>query len=177
MRRSLIFLIASAGFKSEAYSSAEELLSAYDPRWPGCILLDIRMNGMGGLELAEAPELGDTLNCGDHHLGLLPDDAPRWSEPSRPGAVDVLEKPFQDEALLERVRAAVERDRQARQTGTQLTSRIASLSNRQREVMQLLLTGKGTKEIARDMGISTKTLEKHPYHRRDEDGRREASSS
>ena len=159
VRKSLSLLIASAGFEAETYTSGEELLSAYDPRWPGCILLDIRMSGMGGLELqAELQARGIRIPI-IIISGFA--DVASVVRAVKNGAVDVLEKPFQDEALLERVRAAVERDRQDRQSGAQLTSRIASLSTRQREVMQLLLAGKGTKEIARDLGISTKTLEKH----------------
>jgi two-component system, LuxR family, response regulator FixJ len=159
VRKSLSFLIASAGFQAETYSSAEELLAAYDPRWPGCILLDIRMDGMGGLELQSELQTRGIRIPVIIISGFA--DVPSVVRAVKNGAVDVLEKPFQDEALLERVQAAIERDRQGRQTGTQLTTRIASLSTRQREVMQLLLTGKGTKEIARDLGISTKTLEKH----------------
>jgi two-component system response regulator FixJ len=159
VRRSLSLLIASAGFKAETYASAEALLSAYDPRWPGCILLDIRMSGMGGLELQSEFQARGIRIPIIIVSGFA--DVTSVVRAVKNGAVDVLEKPFKDEDLLQRVQAAIERDRQDRQTGAQLTSRIASLSNRQREVMQLLLTGKGTKEIARDLGISTKTLEKH----------------
>ncbi len=159
VRRSLSLLVGSAGFKAETYASGEALLAAYDPRWPGCILLNIRMSGMGGLELqAELQALGIRIPI-IIISGFA--DVPSVVQAVKNGAVDVLEKPFQDEDLLQRVQAAIERDRHDRQTGAQLTSRIASLSTRQREVMQLLLTGKGTKEIARDLGISTKTLEKH----------------
>ena len=159
MRKSLSMLVGSAGFKAEAYASAEELLAAYDPRWPGCILLDIRMDGMGGLELQSELQARDIRTPVIIISGFA--DVPSVVRAVKNGAIDVLEKPFQDEALLELVGSAIERDRQARQSGTQLTARIASLSPRQREVMQLLLTGKGTKEIAHMMGISAKTLEKH----------------
>jgi FixJ family two-component response regulator len=159
MRKSLSMLVASAGFKAETFASAEEWLAAYDPRWPGCILLDIQMNGMGGLELQSELQARDIRIPVIIISGFA--DVPSVVRAVKNGAVDVLEKPFQDEALLELVGSAIERDRQSRQSGSQLTTRIASLSPRQREVMQLLLTGKGTKEIAHVMGISTKTLEKH----------------
>jgi FixJ family two-component response regulator len=159
MRRSLAFLLNGAGLHAETFASAEALLAGFDPRRPGCILLDLRMSGMDGLQLQQ------TLHTRGIRLPVIIisgfADIPSVVQAVKNGAIDVLEKPFERELLLERVRGAIERDLRDRHEHAERTTRLAKLSNRQREVMQRLLSGKGTKQIAHDMGISTKTLEKH----------------
>ena len=159
VRDSLGFLLRSAGLQSQSFASAEEFLSAYEARQPGCVVLDVRMNGLSGIELqAEMSARGIPLPV---IIVTGYADVPTVVQAVRGGAVDVLEKPYDDGTLLERVQQAIDTDRRHRYEGDQLSARMASLSDRQREVMRMLLAGKGTKEIARDLGISPKTVEKH----------------
>jgi two-component system response regulator FixJ len=159
LRKSLSFLIAGAGFAAETYATAEAMLADYDPQRPGCVLLDLRMGGMDGLQLQaelQAREIQIPVIIISRYA-----DVPSVVQAVKNGAIDVIEKPFKSEVLLERVRSAIERDLQLRQENAKLTAHLASLSSRQREVMHLLTTGRGTKQIAHDLGISAKTVEKH----------------
>jgi RNA polymerase sigma factor (sigma-70 family) len=159
LRSSLCALMKIAQLACECFKSAEEFLQACDPGRSGCILLDLRMAGMGGLELQRELALrGFTLPV---IIVSGYADVPAVVQAVRSGAVDVLEKPFSDEKLLELVKTVVERDVESRRAETRLAAGLAALSPRQREVMRLLLAGKGTKEIARELKISTKTVEKH----------------
>ena len=171
VRRSLSFLIASAGLKAETFASAEELLAAYDPRWPGCILLDIRMDGMGGLELQSELQARGIRIPIIIISGFA--DVPSVVRAVKNGAVDVLEKPFQDEALLERVQAAIQRDLQSRQTG-----RAAHGSHRQ-PVKSTARSHANVADRQRHQGNCPRFGHQHQdagkasCHRAFEDGRRE----
>jgi two-component system response regulator DctR len=158
-RESLSAVAQTAGFPAESYGSAEAFLNAYQPTWPGCLVIDVRMDGMNGLELQhelstrgiQAPAIMITGHA----------DLPTVVKSVKAGAFDFVEKPIEPNDLVDLVRRAIDHDRENRTTDSQRSTRLAGLSSRQREVMHMLLDGKGTKEIARDLGISPKTVEKH----------------
>jgi two-component system, LuxR family, response regulator FixJ len=161
VRDSLGFLLKSVGLPISRHVSAQEFLAAYTGK-PGCLLLDICMPGMSGLELQR-----HLNSCGV----MIPvvfitgrGDIPVAVEAMRQGAFDFLEKPFNDQDLIDRVRHALEEDAENRRRLSE-TSRIPrhleSLTAREREVLQLVSTGKLNKVIAADLGVSRRTIEVH----------------
>jgi RNA polymerase sigma factor (sigma-70 family) len=160
VRDSLALLLNFRGFRCRGFSSAEACLAAWSPDWRGCLLLDLRMGGMDGLALQQAlSERGSRLPVvfltghGDiaHARAAL-----------KAGAVDFLEKPYAEDALLEAVREAVARD--ARQHAVQshseeIAARMARLSERERQVMELTVAGKPNRDIAALLEISPRTVE------------------
>jgi FixJ family two-component response regulator len=160
LQSALRAFLTNAGLRAEAFSTAEQFLSAYVPGSPGCLLVDLRLKvGMSGLELLN--EIGNRrldlpVVVLSGHL-----DVPSTVLLMRAGAMDVIEKPFDADNLLERLRAGLEQNLASRQERSNLGERMANLSAREREVMHLLVAAKGTKQIARDLGISPKTVEKH----------------
>jgi two-component system, LuxR family, response regulator FixJ len=159
---SLRFLLESNGLFVEVFSSASAFLRDYDKIRPGCLLLDLSMPGMDGLELQSvlrerAPELPIIFVTGQGTV-------PNCVQALKAGAVDFLEKPLCSDILLERVRAALEtgriyRSQQDRRS--QLQTRVRDLTEREREVMQLLRSGHDMKSIARKLRISFQTVAKH----------------
>lgn len=162
MRTSLALLLKSAGYRAETYGSAEEFLECYNPSLPGCLILDLCMDGMSGLDLQqEFSRRGIRL---PHIIISGFAEVPSVVQAMKRGAMDVLEKPFRDEVLLQRVREAMQQDERRRRAATEVAhirSRLQRLSDREREVMQLLVEGKHTKTIARQLGISPKTVHAH----------------
>jgi RNA polymerase sigma factor (sigma-70 family) len=162
MRESLALLLQEAGLRVRTFSSAPELLEAYEVTEPGCLVLDLRMPGMTGLELQEALlEMGSALP-----IIFLSGfgDIPTTVRAIKGGAVDFLEKPVTAEALVARVRhtLAEERRHRGRRAEEQMIRRsYASLSPREREVMVLATKGLANKEIARHLEISPRTVENH----------------
>jgi two-component system response regulator FixJ len=158
VRRSLEQLLESAGFRSVIYETAPGFLDAAPTLTAGCVLLDIRMPEMDGLELQAR------LN----RLGFRPSvivmtghgDVQTAVRAMKAGAVDFIEKPFDDERLIAAIEAAlagsgqVSRDREA-------AERIATLSRREREVLDALVAGRQSKVIAHDLGLSVRTVEVH----------------
>lgn len=159
LRRSLEVLVRQSGLAARGFVSAEDFLAKVDARQPGCLVLDLKMPGMSGLDLL------DQLRRSGYTLPVILvtgfADVPTAVRAIKQGAIDVVEKPYDPDDLLDRIRAMIDSDRQQRFTGSRMSTRLASLSGRQREVMQLLLAGKSTKEIAVDLNISPKTVEKH----------------
>ena len=162
VRKSLCALLKSAGLAVEAYASAEEFLAVYDPERPGCLVLDVRLQHSSGLDLQ------DELRRRKTTLPIIiltgHGNVPTAVRGLKAGAVDFLQKPAPPELLLERVRAALELDRQARAETAKRTlvmERLARLTRREREVMQLLVAGKASKEIAVAMHVSVRTVEGH----------------
>ena len=160
VRQSLAFLLGSAGLSVRLYDSALSFLSALPGVVNGCIVTDIRMPEMDGLELQRHL----------HNRGIdLPvivitghADVPMAVEAMKAGAVDFIEKPFDDEALLSAIRTALDtqvRDAQKGSRNTEIARRIASLSERERQVLDGLVAGKANKVIAYDLGISPRTVE------------------
>jgi FixJ family two-component response regulator len=162
MRESLRWLIQSVGLPVETFATGEEFLAAYDPARPGCMVLDVRMPGMSGLQLQ------DELIARDVRLPILIvtgyAEVPTAVRALKAGAFDFIQKPFSDELLLERVRRAIERDARLRESGatrSDAQARIARLTPREREVMSLIVEGQSNKVIAATLGLSAKTVEVH----------------
>ena len=162
VRKSLRALLKSAGLAVETYASGEEFLAAYDPERPGCLLLDVRLRHRSGLDLQ------DDLR---RRKALLPvivltghGTVPTSVRAMKAGAVDFLQKPAPPKLLLERIRAALDSDRQARAVTIEraaVRERLARLTPREREVMELLIAGKTSREIAQAIHVSVRTVEGH----------------
>jgi RNA polymerase sigma factor (sigma-70 family) len=162
MRNSLKWLIESVAMQVETYESADEFIKSYYPGRSGCLLLDVRMPGMSGLELQEYLT---------EHMISIPiiiitghGDVPMAIRAMKAGAVDFIEKPFNDELLLESIRHALNLDEEQRDRQFQraeIATRLASLTPREHEVMAMVTGGKANKEIASALGVSTKTVEAH----------------
>jgi FixJ family two-component response regulator len=162
MRRALRFRLASAGFEVTAYSSAEELLEADPPNEFDCVVADIFLAGMNGLQLQE--ELSRTIPCpaivfitgyGDLSLGM---------QAMRKGAVDFLEKPIDDEALLSSIARGANRSRAIRAEQSQcikLEAHQRSLTSREREVFALITAGLLNKQVAAELGTTERTVKFH----------------
>jgi two-component system response regulator FixJ len=165
VRGSLKLLLKSAGLTARAYPSAAEFLAAHDDGQPGCLLLDVRMPGMSGLELQ------DELN---RRGAIIPvifitghGDVPMAVEAMRRGAMDFLQKPFRDEDLIDRVNRALARDRDNRaqlEARDAIRGRLARLTPRESQVLRLLAAGKSNKQMAGDLGVSQRTVEIHRAH-------------
>ena len=160
--RSLGLLIEDVGLRVEAFTSAQHFLSAYDPAQPGCLVLDVRMSGMSGLELqARLNELGmriPTVIMTGHG------DVPMAVEAMKAGALDFIEKPFRDQVMLDSIQKAVSLDRQVRETEKRhedFRSRLDLLTQREQQILDLLVGGKTNKAIAYELGISQKTVDFH----------------
>jgi len=162
MRDSLLWLLESQGFAVTAYSSAEDFLAACRDGMAGCIVLDVRMPGMSGLELYEK------LNARHCTLPVIfitgHGDVPMAVSALKKGAVDVIEKPFGDKDMLRLIEQCLELDRNNReknQQGVAAARRLAALTEREVEVMNLIVAGKLNKQVADVLNISIKTVEVH----------------
>jgi len=165
MRDSLRWLIESTGVRVETYADAQTFLAAIRSDVPGCLVLDVRMPGMSGLDLqAELAARGialPTIVITGHA------EVPMAVRAVKAGAIDFIEKPFSDQLLLDRVRQGIELDRQERESRAQRTEvarRLGSLTHREREVLDLVVAGKANKEIASALRLSPKTVEVHRAH-------------
>ena len=163
VRKSLRALMNSAGLRTEAYAASSEFLDAYDGQRPGCLILDLRLGaGQDGLSLQdELRRQGSPLP-----IIVLTGHATVTASVRalKNGAFDFLRKPVVPKRLLERVREAIATDRKYRQeaaTRMEITKRIASLTPRERQVMDRLLDGKTSKEIAVALEMSVRTAEGH----------------
>ena len=158
----LSLLIKSVGLNVETFSSAQQFLDVLDPSRPGCLVLDVRMPGMSGLELQE------TLHRRHVKIPIIMisghGDVPMAVQTVKMGAIDFIEKPFRDQVLLERIQKAILKDSETRQEQDELnalTARMDHLTVRERQVMNLVVAGKANKVIALDLGIKQKTVEFH----------------
>ena len=162
VRRSLAWLLEGEGLVVQVHASAEEFLEALIPEQPGCALVDLRMPGMSGLELQQAlAARGVALPV---VFVTAHGDVPLAVTAMRRGAVDFVEKPFNDEALVAAVRRALSVDTRKRGSHEEqlaFYARVANLSPREREVLQAVVAGKANKSIAAALGISIKTVEVH----------------
>jgi two-component system response regulator FixJ len=159
---SVQLLLRSVDLDAETFSSATEFLEAYDPDRLGCLVLDVRMPGMSGLELQERLDsMGSTLPI---IFVTAHGDVPMAVQAVKAGAVDFIQKPFRHQELIDKARQAIEqhaRNREKLASRNEIVERIASLTPREREVMDLVVEGKANKVIAHDLEISQRTVEIH----------------
>ena len=162
MRNSLQWLIESIGMKVRTYGSANEFLTNYYPGRAGCLLLDVRMPGMSGLELQAH------LARRDSRLPVIiitgHGDVAMAVKAMKSGAVDFIEKPFHDVELLSSIRNALnfdEKQRSLQSQRSEIAARLAELTPREHEVMEMVTDGGANKEIAAALGVSAKTVEAH----------------
>jgi two-component system response regulator FixJ len=162
IRGALRLLLKSVGLGASTLSSAQEFLKTYDARQPGCLILDVRMPGMSGLELQQQLNIRGAIIPVIFITGH--GDIPMAVEAMQQGAFDFLQKPFRDQDLIDRIQRALAKDRTARvELGerSRIQERLESLTAREREVLDLVTTGKANKVMAADLGVSQRTVEIH----------------
>jgi two-component system response regulator FixJ len=162
VRGGLQQLLQTIGLNVRTYASADEFLASYRPGQPGCLVLDIRMPGMGGLDLqGQLAKQGIQLPI----IFLTGHgDVPAAVRALKAGAMDFLEKPFNSQVLLDLIQQAIRRDADARTRvaeESKVTRRLTTLTAREREVLDMMTGGKANKVIAMELGISERTVEFH----------------
>ena len=165
VRDSLVELIASIGIQTRAFESARNFLDTFDNDIPGCVLADVRMPGMSGIELQhrlnELKALNPLIIMTGHGDIMMAVQA------MKDGAFEFLQKPFRDQELLDCITAALEKDldnRKKQESMRENHERVNALTKREREVIDLVLEGKANKVIARVLDISNRTVEIHRSH-------------
>lgn len=162
IRKSLRWLIESVGLKVQTHELASEFLESYSPDHPGCLVLDVRIPGMSGLELQEK------LRERGYDIPVIIvsgyGDVPMAVRAMKAGAVDFLEKPVSDQVLLDYIQKGIERDiinKANRLQNKELVERKATLTRRENEVMKYVVSGFSSREIAEKLNVSFKTVEAH----------------
>jgi FixJ family two-component response regulator len=165
VRSSISRLLRAAGFAVAAFGSAEEFLAQYNPHIPGCLVLDLAMPAVNGLELqrilAETGSVLPIIFLTSHG------DISKSVQAMKHGASDFLTKPVNDEDLLAAIRVAIEKDRAVRREQTEVSeirARLATLTPREREVLEYVVAGKLNKQIAGDLGTVEQTIKVHRAH-------------
>ena len=162
VREAIAFLMESVGLQAETYSSAELFTDDFNPTRSGCIILDIRMKGMSGLMLQEhlsKQEIYPPIIFITGH-----GDVPMAVKAIKAGAIDFIQKPFNDQVLLESVYHAIEEDEKRRGKALQhaeINDKLKRLTPREREVLDLVVKGHRNKIIADELSISQSTVEVH----------------
>lgn len=165
MRKSLMFVIETAGFNVQAYAAAQVFLDEYNPDRPGCLILDVKMPGMSGIELQEQLvsrqiNLPILFLTGHANIAMV-------VEAFKAGAVDFMEKPVKPNVMLKQVHEALQRqidEFRHREEVRRVFALLETLSPREREVLALVVEGRSSKQIADGLYISTKTVDLHRTH-------------
>jgi two-component system response regulator FixJ len=160
MRKSLAFLLRAAKLEVQTYSSAAEFLERLPQAKSGCVITDVRMPGISGIDLLK--RLRELKAAMPVIVITGHGDVPMAVQAMKEGAIDFLEKPFEEEAMLAAIRAAFDvqaADADRQRTVAEIRERIASLSAREREVLEGLVAGQANKVIAYNLGISPRTVE------------------
>jgi two-component system response regulator DctR len=162
VRDSIQELVGSVGLQAEGYASADAFLKNFRPQRPGCLVLDVRMAGMSGLVLQER------LNELEALIPVIVltghGDVPMAVQAMGNGAMDFIQKPYREQALLDSINAALARDAAARRSSVAADDneqRLATLTDREREVLGQILSGLTSKEIARELAVSPRTVDAH----------------
>src|SRR3984957_9862391 len=165
IRAAVKSLLKSVGLRSESFGSTEEFVSAVRPDTPSCLVLDVRLPGMSGLDFqAELEKRGVRIPI---IFITAHGDIPMTSRAMKAGAVEFLPKPFQKQELLDAIQQALERDRAMREEESglaKLRARFETLTDREREVMQLVVTGLMNKEVAAKLGGAENPEKAHRGH-------------
>ena len=162
IRNSLLRLIQSVGMKVRTFRSGEDFLDDFDNDAPGCLVLDVRMRGMSGLDVQKKlAAMGATIP-----IIILSGhgDVPMAVRALKAGATDFMEKPFSPQILIDRIRQVIELDAETRRQRVErelIQHRLSCLSERQREVLDLVVAGLSTNQIARRLSLSPKTVYAH----------------
>jgi len=162
MRRALSLLLNTVGYKTSAFANPGEFLAQFEPDTHGCLVLDIRMPGMSGLELQQH------LNRTGSMLPVIfitgHGDVPMAVQAMKEGAFEFIQKPFRDQDLLDRINHAIQQDAENRNTlarRADVVRRLESLTPRERQVMDMVVDGAANKVIAIDLDLSERTVEIH----------------
>ena len=162
VRQALDLLLESVGLTAQTYASAEDFLQAYDPGRPGCLVLDVRMPGTSGLALQEL------LAARGVDIPIIfitgHGDVSTAVRAMKAHAFDFIEKPFNDQDLLDRIHEAISAgrpNRQERASSAEIAERVATLTRREREIMAMIVEGKTGKVMASALQISEKTVQTH----------------
>jgi len=162
VRDSLSWLISSVGLHVETFASAQDFLADYDPTRPGCLLVDVRMPGMSGLELQK--RLAENPHCLPVIIVTGHGDVQMAVRAMKDGAFDFIEKPYNDQVLIDLVQKAVhecERRRNEQIGHQEVQVLVDFLTPRERQVMEMIVEGNTNKQIAHGLDISDKTVEAH----------------
>jgi len=165
MRTAIKNLLRSVGLEAQLFASAQEFLSADRPDVPTCLILDVRLPGLSGLDLQRE------LSASNVDIPIIfitaHGDIPMSVRAMKAGAVEFLTKPFRDQDLLDAIQAALAQDHVRRQKDSEiaeLRSRFQSLTSRERELLPLVVSGRSNKEIAAEIGTSEITVKVHRGH-------------
>ena len=164
-RSAIADVVATAGFAPCLYASAKLFLEKFKDDGPACILVDLRMPEMNGLQLMQKIAERNLKTPVIVITGYA--DVPSAVQVMKLGAFDLLEKPWSGEELIERLRAAIEMDKERRlvlQDNQLAEQRIETLSPRERQVLEMIVSGKASREIAADLGLSVHTVDNHRAH-------------
>ena len=165
MRTAIKNLLRSVGLEPQLFATAQEFLDAKRPDVPSCLILDVRLPGLSGLDLQRE------LSAANVHIPIIfitaHGDIPMSVRAMKAGAVEFLTKPFRDQDLLDAIQASLAQDRVRRQKDSEiaeLQKRFQSLTSRERELLPLVVSGRSNKEIAAEIGTSEITVKVHRGH-------------
>lgn len=161
-RASLKWLVESIGLKAKSFATTDGFLAAYDQDMPGCVVLDVRMPDMSGIQLQELLARRGVEIPIVFVTGFA--DVSTAVRALKKGAIDFIEKPYSNQQILDAIQESIRRDTRNREMAVEratVMSRVAQLTKRERQVLGMVIEGKSNKEIARELRLSPKTVENH----------------